>query len=98
MFAPIENPAKRRDRIEKACSGVVPDHWISLRHGPTQLPTVHLDQELLVYRVDNGRLLAALQEQFSQHPAELNRLHQQEAKADTQELLHRLLLLELHME
>ena len=92
VLAPIENPAKRRDRIEEACSGVVPDHWISLRHGPTQLPTVHLDQELLVYRVDNGRLLAALQEQFSQHPAEMNRLHQQEAKADTQELLHRLLL------
>ena len=92
MFAPIENPAKRRDHIEKACTGVVPDHWISLRQGPTQLPTVHLDQELLVYRVDNGRLLASLQERFSEHPAELNRLHQQEAQAETQELLHCLLL------
>ena len=92
MFAPIENPAKRRNRIENACSGIVANHWISLRHGPTQLPTVHLDQDLLVYRVDNGRLLASLQEEFSQRPAELTRLHQQEDKAETQELLHRLLL------
>ena len=92
MFSPIENPAKRRDRIEKACSGIVPNHWISLRHGPAQLPTVHLEQELLVYRVDNGRLLASLQEQFSQRPAELKRLQQQEDKAETQELLHSLLL------
>ncbi|WP_028951576.1 hypothetical protein [Synechococcus sp. CC9616] len=92
MFDPIENPAKRRNRIENACSGIVASHWISLRHGPTQLPTVHLDQDLLVYRVDNGRLLASLQEEFSQRPAELTRLHQQEDKAETQELLHRLLL------
>lgn len=92
MFGPIENPAKRRNRIENACSGIVASHWISLRHGPTQLPTVHLDQDLLVYRVDNGRLLASLQEEFSQRPAELTRLHQQEDKAETQELLHRLLL------
>lgn len=92
MFAPIENPAKRRNRIENACSGIVANHWISLRHGPTQLPTVHLDHDLLVYRVDNGRLLASLQEEFSQRPAELTRLHQQEDKAETQELLHRLLL------
>jgi len=92
VFDPIENPAKRRNRIENACSGIVASHWISLRHGPTQLPTVHLDQDLLVYRVDNGRLLASLQEEFSQRPAELTRLHQQEDKAETQELLHRLLL------
>jgi hypothetical protein len=92
VFGPIENPAKRRNRIENACSGIVASHWISLRHGPTQLPTVHLDQDLLVYRVDNGRLLASLQEEFSQRPAELTRLHQQEDKAETQELLHRLLL------
>ena len=92
MLIPIENPAKRRDRIENACSGIVASHWISLRHGPEQLPTVHLDQELLVYRVDNGRLLASLQEEFSQRPGELERLHRHEDNAETQELLHRLLL------
>jgi len=92
VFAPIESPEKRRDRIDQACSGVVPDHWITLRQGPTQVPTVHLDQELLIYRVDNGRLLASLQEHFSHQPGELKRLHRREAQADTQNLLHRLLL------
>ncbi|MAR06733.1 MAG: hypothetical protein CL862_06500 [Cyanobium sp. NAT70] len=57
-----------------------------------QVPTVHLDDDLLVYRVDNGRLLAALQEHFGAQQTRLKRLHKKEAEADTQELLHRLLV------
>ena len=92
VLPPVQTSAKRRDRIEELCSGVIPDHWITLRQGPIQVQTVHLDQELLVYRIDNGRLLASLQEHFSQQPGELDRLHKREAQAETQELLHRLLL------
>ena len=82
----------RRRRISKACSGSDADHWITLREGPIQVPTVHLDQDLLIYRVDNGRLLAALQERLGHRPARLAHLQKNEALAETQALLHELLV------
>ena len=92
MIAPIEDAAARQQRIQKACQHSQGNHWVTLRQGPVQIPTVHLDQKLLVYRVDNGRLLAALQEHFKSDPSHLKRLHRRESRAATQELLHALLL------
>ena len=92
VIHPITDPATRRDRISQACDGASADHWITLREGPMQVPAVHLDQDLLVYRVDNGRLLAALQEQLGHRPASLKQLQNNEAHADTQDLLHALLI------
>lgn len=92
MFSPISDSAKRRLRINNACSGVEPHQWISLRQGPMQVPVVHLEHELLIYRVDNGRLLSALQERLASHSERLATLQAREAEADTQDLLHALLL------
>jgi hypothetical protein len=88
----ISDPAERRRRIAAATNGVSPDHWVSLRQGPRQIPRAPLDQELLLYRVDNGRLLAVLQEQLAHQPRRLQELAEQESEPGTQELLHQLLV------
>lgn len=88
----ISNPEERRRRIAAATASVAADHWVTLRQGPRQVPRVPLDQELLLYRVDNGRLLAGLQERLADQPRRLRELAEQESQPTTQELLHELLV------
>jgi hypothetical protein len=88
----ISDPAERRGRIAAATAQVTPDHWVTLREGPRQVARVPLDQELLLYRVDNGRLLAGLQERLAHQPQRLRELAERESEPDTQELLHELLV------
>ncbi|MCP9926547.1 hypothetical protein [Cyanobium sp. CH-040] len=88
----ISDTAERRRRIAAATAGVVPDHWVTLRQGPRQVPRTPLAQELLLYRVDNGRLLAELQERLVNQPERRRHLVEQESEPGTQELLHDLLL------
>lgn len=88
----ISNPAERRSRIAAATTGVVPDHWVTLRQGPRQVCRAPLAQELLLYRVDNGRLLAGLHERLAHQPQRLRQLAEQESEPGTQELLHELLV------
>jgi hypothetical protein len=88
----ISDPAERRRRIAAATAGVAADHWVTLRQGPRQVPRAPLAQELLLYRVDNGRLLAELQERLANQPERLRRLAEQESEPGTQELLHELLV------
>ena len=92
VIAPIEDATARQRRIQEACQHSQGEHWVTLRQGPVEIPTVHLDHELLIYRVDNGRLLAALQEHFKSEPSCLLQLHRSESTAATQDLLHGLLL------
>ncbi|MCU0527986.1 MAG: hypothetical protein MUD04_00540 [Cyanobium sp. Prado107] len=88
----ISDTAERRRRIAAAAAGVAPDHWVTLRQGPRQVPRIPLAQELLLYRVDNGRLLAELQERLVNQPERRRHLVEQESEPGTQELLHELLL------
>lgn len=88
----ISNPAERRRRIAAATTGVVADHWVTLRQGPRQVCRAPLAQELLIYRVDNGRLLAGLHERLAHQPQRLRQLAEQESEPGTQELLHELLV------
>lgn len=88
----ISDPAERRRRIAAATAGTPPDHWVTLRQGPRQVCRAPLAQELLLYRVDNGRLLAGLQERLAQQPRRLRQLAEQESDPGTQELLHELLV------
>jgi len=88
----ISDTAERRRRIAAAAAGVAPDHWVTLRQGPRQVPRIPLPQELLLYRVDNGRLLAELQERLVNQPERRRHLVEQESESGTQELLHELLL------
>ncbi|SBO42934.1 hypothetical protein [Cyanobium sp. NIES-981] len=84
--------SQRRDRIGAAAATAVRDHWVTLHDGARTVPAALLAQELLVYRVDNGRLLADLEEQHGDDPARLRRLHAEEDHPDTQAMLHGLLL------
>ena len=88
----ISNPAERRRHIAAATAGVAADHWVTLRQGPRQVCRAPLAQELLLYRVDNGRLLAGLQERLAHQPQRLRQLAEQESEPGTQELLHELLV------
>ncbi len=88
----ISDPAVRRGRIAAATADLAPDHWVTLRQGARQVPRAPLDQELLIYRVDNGRLLAGLQERLAHQPRRLKELAEQESEPGTQELLHELLV------
>lgn len=82
----------RRQRIASAAAQAVRDHWVTLHDGAVTVPAAPLEQELLVYRVDNGRLLADLEEQLGGEPAALARLHAAEDSMETQALLHGLLV------
>lgn len=82
----------RRERIAAAAAQAVRDHWVTLQEGAVTIPAAPLQQELLVYRVDNGRLLADLQERLGGEPGALARLHAAEDGAETQALLHKLLV------
>jgi hypothetical protein len=84
--------AQRRERIAAAAATAVRDHWVTLHDGASTVPAAPLAQELLVYRVDNGRLLADLEERLGDDPTRLQRLHSEEDRPDTQALLHGLLL------
>lgn len=82
----------RRQRIASAAAQAVRDHWVTLHDGAVTIPAAPLEQELLVYRVDNGRLLADLEEQLGGEPAALAQLHAAEDSMETQALLHGLLV------
>ena len=82
----------RRQRIASAAAQAVRDHWVTLHDGAVTIPAAPLEQELLVYRVDNGRLLADLEEQLVGEPGALARLQAAEDSVETQALLHGLLV------
>ena len=82
----------RSRQIRRAARREIGQHWITLHHGPQQIPIIELDQTLLLYRADNGRLLGELSQRFSAQPRQLEALKEQEKSAETQELLHELLI------
>ena len=82
----------RSREIRRATRKEIGLHWITLNQGPQQIPIVELDQGLLLYRADNGRLLAELGQRFAGQPLQLEELKQQEESTQTQKLLHELLI------
>jgi hypothetical protein len=64
---------------------------VPLREGYRSFPVVTLPSELLVYRVDNGRLITDLHEALGDGEA-LAELHRQEDQPATQQRLHDLLI------
>ena len=88
----LEDADTRRQRIAQALDQSAQNHWVRLRQGPLQLKAAPIDQELLLYRVDNGRLLGELTERLSQGAESISDLRRQESQARTQTLLHQLLV------
>ena len=87
-----EGHLDRSRKIRRAGRREIGQHWITLNQGPQQIPVVELDQGLLLYRADNGRLLAELGQRFAGRSLQLEGLKQQEESTETQKLLHELLI------
>lgn len=83
---------ERFKKIGQAATQPLGLHWVTLKDGPKQIPILELDQQLLLYRADNGRLLAELGKRFAGQKVQLKRLKEQEESTDTQTLLHELLV------
>ena len=83
---------ERFEKIGQAATQPVGLHWVTLKDGPKQIPILELDHQLLLYRADNGRLLAELGKRFAGQKVQLKRLKEQEESSDTQTLLHELLV------
>lgn len=88
----LEDAQERRQRIAQALRQSDQSHWVRLRQGPLRLAAAPISQELLIYRVDNGRLLGELTERLSQRAESISDLRRQESQAQTQTLLHELLV------
>lgn len=88
----IADAQVRRGIIAAALASAPRDHWVTLKQGPLQIAKAPLPHDVLIYRVDNGRLLAELLERLGTDPRQLLELQEHEAAASTQTLLHELLL------
>ena len=78
--------------IRQAAKQPLGQHWVTLKQGPQQIPIVELDQNLLLYRADNGRLLAELGQRFAGQQDRIKELKLSEESTETQDLLHGLLI------
>ena len=88
----LDDRRHRIKRIRKAAKQQLGQHWVTLKRGPQQIPILQLDQSLLLYRADNGRLLAELGQRFAGQKDRFSTLKQNEETRETQELLHELLI------
>lgn len=85
-------PAHRRDRLSEAVEGVEPTHHVPLPGGLVQVPVVQVPQSLLLYRVDNGRLVAELEERLLSEGRDWQALHAEAESPQVQHELHELLM------
>ncbi|MCC5989635.1 MAG: hypothetical protein JJT95_18360 [Pararhodobacter sp.] len=87
--APVE---QRRERLSRAIEGVEPGHYAPLPGGLRALPVARVGADLLVYRVDNGRLVAELTERLRKEQRDWETLRREAASAEVQTMLHGLLM------
>lgn len=85
-------PRERQDRLTRAVESVTPDFFVPLPEGLRKLPVAQVPADLPVYRLDNGRLIAELHEHLRQTGGSLDTLRKTADSAETQALLHRLLI------
>lgn len=78
--------ARVSESVEATATHLVPVH-----EGYRRVPIVALEDDLLLYRVDNGRLAAAIAEALTGAET-IERLRARESEPATQRLLHHLLL------
>ncbi len=78
----------RRSRIVELASAQPATQFTPYRGGYVQTPVVEVPQELLLYRVENGRLIAELEEHVRAGGLSLAALAQHEQAEEVQALLH----------
>lgn len=82
----------RRARLAEATEGVAPTHYAPLPDGLVRLPVARVPQSLLLYRVDNGRLVAELAEHLHDAGRDWEALRADAESAAVQRELHDLLM------
>lgn len=83
---------ERLRRIADLAEVGAPTHFVPYRGGYLRAPVVEVPHHLLVYRVENGRLIAELAEHARAHGQDLKTLGETQESAPVQALLHGFLL------
>jgi len=85
-------PATERARlIGELAAAARATHFAPLRGRYEAAPLIELPEALLVYRVENGRLIAEIEEHARRHGLDLQDLRARQETLEVQRLLHRLL-------
>ena len=84
--------AERQSAIAGLASGKTPSHFVPYRGGFLQAPVIEVPQEQLVYRVENGRLIAELEEYALGRHKDLATLAAGQETLGVQRLLHAFLV------
>ena len=84
--------ATRREIIKQCRAGTAPSHFVMFRGRYVEMPVVRIPAEALVYRFDNGRLATELRERAARGRLSLAEMRAVAEAADTQRLLHELLI------
>ncbi len=93
--ATIGSPMPRDARIRVIGEGAqqpVRTHSVLFQGRYRDFPVVRVPNDALVYRVENGRLAAELEEQSARHGSSLSGLRERAESRDVQSLLHDLLV------
>ena len=82
-------PSSERERlIATLVDGREPRHFVPFRGGFLKAPEIDVPQEMLLYRVENGRLIAELEEHARAQGQDLTRLASGQETLPVQRLLH----------
>lgn len=84
--------AERTKMLQQAIAGAASTHFVPLPDGMRQFPVARVPASLPVYRFDNGRLIAELHAHVQNTGGDIDALRETAETADTQALLHRLLM------
>jgi len=91
---PAAAPPARGERsrlIGELAGAARASHFAPLRGRYEAAPVIELPEALLVYRVENGRLIAEIEEHARRHGLDLDHLRAAQETLEVQRLLHRLL-------
>ena len=91
--APIPANA-RREEIARLTRDPAADHFVPWRGRHVKAPLITVGGGILVYRAENGRLIAQLQEHARGAGTDLAGIYSKQETAEVQQLLHRLLVAE----
>lgn len=90
QIAPLDAET-RRARLAEAIGKAPPGHFVPMPDGLVQLPVGRVGQEILLYRVDNGRINAELEAHLGTTGGDWERLRAGAETPAVQQLLHGLL-------
>lgn len=91
----IAAPPPREERVSRLAAlaeGEAAVQFVPFRGGYRRVPVIEAPQQLLLYRVENGRLIADLEEHARDQGRDIRSLNDRQESADVQRLLHAFLI------